>query len=201
MTRRTSRFVKRRTSRLAPNGPKPKQSARRSTSSGDVRRLIEVAESQGWAIEITGGNHLRFIPPDRTKPMVHMSSTPSDHRAVKNLEGQLRRAGLTIPRMEARQKKGQPKKNTGVSRSWLQREFHEGSLVEFVLGDRRAHIPPGTTAVVQVVRGDSMDVSIQRSPDASLIGEHVSVEMTYEGDGRLHRTSPEQLALYLRRIG
>jgi hypothetical protein len=200
MTRRTSRFVKRRTSRLAPNGPKPKQSARRSTSSGDVRRLIEVAESQGWAIGVTGGNHLRFIPPDRTKPMVHMSSTPSDHRAVKNLEGQLRRAGLVLPRMEARKKKGRPRKNVGTSRSWLQRGFPEGSLVEFILGDRRAGVPPGTTAVVQAVRGDGMDVSIERSSDTGLLGENVSIEMTYEKDGQLHRTSPEQLALYLRRL-
>lgn len=192
-SKRTSRrLVKRRTSRLARNG----KSSRRSTQNKDVRRLIDLAESQGWAIETTCGNHLRFIPPDPTKPMVHTSSTPSDRRAVQNLEAQLRKSGLIVAKQDD---KKSPKKNPS-SEPWLMRDYRAGMMLEFILGDRNAGVPPGTLAVVDAVRGGGLDVTIMDSHDRSLVGERVAVELVYEKDGRLHRTTPDQLALYWRTV-
>lgn len=58
--------------------------------------LIEQARAQGWTVERTCGDHLRFRPADKTKPIVYTSSTPSDWRTRQNLKSDLRRAGLEI---------------------------------------------------------------------------------------------------------
>lgn len=71
-------------------------SARRATQSPGLRALIVAAEAQGWAVESTGSCHLRWIPPDRTRPIVHSAATPSDWQAVANLRSQLRRSGLRV---------------------------------------------------------------------------------------------------------
>ena len=56
--------------------------------------LIDRARAQGWKVEWTGGNHLRFYPSDRSKPVVHASGTASDKRALLNLRADLRKSGL-----------------------------------------------------------------------------------------------------------
>lgn len=43
----------------------------------------------GWGLEETGGDHLRFVGPEGE--LVHVSATPSDHRALKNARSDLRR--------------------------------------------------------------------------------------------------------------
>lgn len=69
----------------------------RAHRDGKFRRLVKAMRAQGWRVEITGGCHYRFVPPDPLQPMVHTGSSPSDHRSVRNLEAQLRRAGLVLP--------------------------------------------------------------------------------------------------------
>lgn len=59
-----------------------------------VNEIIDQAEAQGWTVTITGGGHLRFIPPDKNKPMVHAPATSSDHRGLANTVSQLRRSGF-----------------------------------------------------------------------------------------------------------
>lgn len=44
----------------------------------------------GWTVEKTAGNHIKFKPPFG-KEVIHAGSTPSDHRAIKNLEAQIKR--------------------------------------------------------------------------------------------------------------
>jgi len=63
---------------------------------GLFRTIFEVAMAQGWVVEPTNGDHFCFTPPDKTKPKIYTSSTPSDRRMVNNLKAQLRRAGLEI---------------------------------------------------------------------------------------------------------
>lgn len=67
---------------------------------GSTRRVlgdvIAQARAQGWAVERTGKDHLRFVPTDKTQPIVHTAMTPGDRRAVQNIRSNLRRAGLAI---------------------------------------------------------------------------------------------------------
>lgn len=44
--------------------------------------LFAYAAAHGWTPKRTNGGHLRFTKPGR--PIIHTSSTPSDHRAVRN---------------------------------------------------------------------------------------------------------------------
>ena len=55
---------------------------------------MRIAKQAGWEVGTTKKGHIRFVAPDGT--IVIHSSTPSDHRAWKNLRGALRRSGLAI---------------------------------------------------------------------------------------------------------
>lgn len=52
--------------------------------------LFAYAAAHGWTPKRTNGGHLRFTKPGR--PIIHTSSTPSDHRAVRNALAMLARA-------------------------------------------------------------------------------------------------------------
>lgn len=60
----------------------------------DLHPVIDAARAQGWRVELTNSNHLRFLSRDRKVPPVYGPYTPSDHRSVKNLITKLRHAGL-----------------------------------------------------------------------------------------------------------
>lgn len=55
-----------------------------------TERLARQKARDGWTVEKTAGNHIKFVPPFG-KEVIHTGSTPSDHRAVKNLEAQIKR--------------------------------------------------------------------------------------------------------------
>ena len=59
--------------------------------------IIRAAKKQGFVVQRTKKGHLQFIPPDKTKPIVVASGTPSDHRELQNLLSRLRRSGLKWP--------------------------------------------------------------------------------------------------------
>jgi hypothetical protein len=63
----------------------------------DLRNLERAAREQGWRTEKTTRGHLRWIPPDREKPIVIGSGTPGDRRAINNFLAQLRRSGFIWP--------------------------------------------------------------------------------------------------------
>lgn len=63
---------------------------------GFVRSLDEHARAQGWTIEHLSRGHLRYVPPDRSKPAVIASSTPSTCQGIRNLVADLRRSGLVL---------------------------------------------------------------------------------------------------------
>ena len=55
-----------------------------------VAELIRWAERNGWSVELTSGDHLRYTHP-AVKGPVFGASTPSDHRAVRNQKALMRR--------------------------------------------------------------------------------------------------------------
>jgi len=59
----------------------------------EMRKLIDEAEGQAWEVSKTKGSHVRFRSPSGVT--VFGSSTPSDHRSIKNIRSKLRRAGLS----------------------------------------------------------------------------------------------------------
>jgi hypothetical protein len=63
---------------------------------------IKLAISQGWRIEITQKNHIRFTPPDPDRPQVICAGTPGCWRSLSNDLARLKKSGLKFP---AKQKK------------------------------------------------------------------------------------------------
>jgi hypothetical protein len=63
----------------------------------DIRDIVTAAEEQGFRVERTSKGHWAFWPSDKTQGPVYFSGTPSDQRAIRNLIGKLRRAGLIWP--------------------------------------------------------------------------------------------------------
>lgn len=56
------------------------------TVSNELRKW----RNQGWYAEKTNGGHIRLRHPDVSQ-VVHIASTPSDHRAMKNIDALLKR--------------------------------------------------------------------------------------------------------------
>lgn len=65
-------------------------------TSKDVKKIIKIAEGQGWHVKLTGGKHIQFIPKDRKQAMVVTSLTTSDHKSILNLRAQLKKSGLKL---------------------------------------------------------------------------------------------------------
>ena len=55
----------------------------------DLRRLIKVAEDQGWTCERAHGGHWKFR---KGRKLVVVSNSPSDRRTMQNTIHDLRRA-------------------------------------------------------------------------------------------------------------
>jgi hypothetical protein len=60
----------------------------------ELRALLTLAENQGWRVTMTQKNHYKLVAPNGK--VVFTSSTPSDSRAIKNIERDLRSGGLVI---------------------------------------------------------------------------------------------------------
>lgn len=61
----------------------------------DMKKLIKAAEAQGFTVELSAKGHPVFRKSERV--VATGSGTSSDHRAIKNLIGQLRKAGFRWP--------------------------------------------------------------------------------------------------------
>jgi predicted RNA binding protein YcfA (HicA-like mRNA interferase family) len=66
----------------------------------DLKTLIKQAQSQGFTVERTNGNHYRWIAPNGV--FFFSATTPSDGRAIKNITSYLKVNGF----IEIKQKKG-----------------------------------------------------------------------------------------------
>jgi hypothetical protein len=68
-----------------------------SVTDKDLRNLYGTVAAQGYTLERSGGGHVKMIPQNGngTRTLIG-PSTPSDHRSIKNLRAQLRRAGVEL---------------------------------------------------------------------------------------------------------
>lgn len=57
----------------------------------EARQLMRRLRKLGLQVEQTHGDHYRISDPRRPGPWVICSGTPSDRRAIKNVEAQVRR--------------------------------------------------------------------------------------------------------------
>ncbi len=62
----------------------------------EVGRALEKCAAQGGVISLCGSGHYKVTPPDKTKPIVFMPSSPSDHRSITNIVSRLRRSGFKL---------------------------------------------------------------------------------------------------------
>lgn len=58
----------------------------------EIEKLARKAKKQGWTVEITRGNHLKFVPPGGGRPV--FGGLTSCQVGVKKFSSQLRKAGL-----------------------------------------------------------------------------------------------------------
>jgi len=63
----------------------------------DIQFLIAQARLQGFTVERRGSGHFLLRPPTRAGPLVVISSSPSDYRALAKIRSQLKRAGVVAP--------------------------------------------------------------------------------------------------------
>jgi len=60
----------------------------------EIKLLFQLAVDQGWRVEQRSTGHYKLIAPNNN--VVFVSKTPSDYRALKNIERDLRANGLVI---------------------------------------------------------------------------------------------------------
>lgn len=58
----------------------------------DIEKLVRLARKQGWTVEVTRGNHLKFVPPGGKMPV--FGGLTSCQTGVKKFSSKLRKAGL-----------------------------------------------------------------------------------------------------------
>jgi len=58
----------------------------------EIDRLMKLAVANGWTVVSSNGGHLKWIPP--VGRFFFSASTPSDYRAIKNIERDLKQRGL-----------------------------------------------------------------------------------------------------------
>lgn len=59
----------------------------------DIQRLVRAAEREGWAVSVTGGNHIRFRSPDGFTTII--GSMSGGVTSNKKLKSQLLKAGVS----------------------------------------------------------------------------------------------------------
>lgn len=71
----------------------------------DIKQLIGQATKQGWRVERTRNDHLKWIPPQGA--FIISASTPSDSRAIKHITKSLEKAGFVSPKTRQKSKSEQ----------------------------------------------------------------------------------------------
>lgn len=78
-----------------------------SGTNKDLRRLADLAEFQGWTVQVGDNNHLKWYKPNGEplldgSPFYVTSKTPSDSNIINTIKNQPRREGLYLSRAEYR---------------------------------------------------------------------------------------------------
>jgi len=63
-------------------------------SNKEIEKLARLARKQGWTVEVTRANHLKFLPPGGGKPV--FGGLTSCQTGVKKFTHSLKRAGLVV---------------------------------------------------------------------------------------------------------
>jgi predicted alpha/beta-fold hydrolase len=61
-----------------------------------MQKIARELSRQGWDVSLSGGTHWRFCPRDKSKPMLFMPQSPSDHRGFLNGIALLKAAGADV---------------------------------------------------------------------------------------------------------
>lgn len=69
----------------------------------EIRKLIKIAEDQGWSVTTSKGGRLNWNDPDGVR-RASSATRVAANRNFQNLVAELRRNGLDIPRDEAKEK-------------------------------------------------------------------------------------------------
>jgi len=64
-------------------------------SSKDLKQICADAERKGWTVKPTNGGHLKWV--HTSGAVMFSAQTPSDHRAIKNIESRIRRVEQGLP--------------------------------------------------------------------------------------------------------
>lgn len=62
----------------------------------DHRRLMDIAESQGYTIRVTSKSHFQIRDPEG-RIIAYTGGTTSDHRSLARFRSDLRRGGVVLP--------------------------------------------------------------------------------------------------------
>lgn len=63
--------------------------------SKQLRQIMKAAAKRGWEIVKTNGGHFKWTHPDGA--IMFTAQTPSDPRAIKNIESRIRRVESGLP--------------------------------------------------------------------------------------------------------
>lgn len=96
---------------------------------GDFRKLLRDLESQGWRIEM-GEKKYKAWPPDKSKPMVTMSKTPSDIHALNQMIRQLRDSGYVPGGIKEDEDEEETERDTTLSDVVGKPQFHGKDYAE-----------------------------------------------------------------------
>ena len=67
-------------------------------SESKFRLLLNIAQAQGWKVEMTPNCHWKLIPPQGRGTPVFVATTPGDHRWLENTIRNMRQRGFVMPR-------------------------------------------------------------------------------------------------------
>ena len=76
----------------------------------DLRRVLDEARQAGWLASPTRGGHWRLTHPSGA--ILVTGSTPSDHRALRNLQAAIRRATHVLAAKNAQEPRQRPRRQS-----------------------------------------------------------------------------------------
>ena len=74
-----------------------------SSRGKDLEPILEALKEQGWRVEDTERGHVKAVPPDRTRPIVHFGHSRFP-RSMKNAISELRASGFVWPPQQKEEK-------------------------------------------------------------------------------------------------
>lgn len=69
--------------------------ARHLGTDKDIEKLARQARKQGWAVELTRNNHVRWVSPDKDQDII-IGGLTSCKSGTKQLQKRLKKAGLVL---------------------------------------------------------------------------------------------------------